>query len=183
MDKLIAVWLVLANLIAFGVLHQRLTTMGYTVPLGDYLDQLYERLGVLHGAYPKCGFLDDTTFVVASRRVVFPDGDVRPAALTVRGGKIASIADAPPRKTRHAVLDFGDAVLMPGVIDVHAHLNEPGRSDWEGIESGTAAAAAGGVTTVMDMPLNSDPVTTSAPLVCGVCLFVCAGRFVFGVCF
>ena len=166
MDKLIAVWLVLANLIAFGVLHQRLTTMGYTVPLGDYLDQLYERFGVLHGAYPKCGFLNDTnTFIVTSRRVVFPDGEVRPAALTVRGGKIAAIADGPPLKTRHAVLDYGDAVLMPGVIDVHAHLNEPGRTDWEGIETGTAAAAAGGVTTVMDMPLNSDPVTVTAALV------------------
>lgn len=57
--------------------------------------------------------------------------------------------------------DYGDAIVMPGVIDAHVHLNEPGRTEWEGFESGTRAAAAGGVTTVVDMPLNSAPVTTS----------------------
>ena len=58
--------------------------------------------------------------------------------------------------------DVGDAVLMPGLVDTHVHLNEPGRADWEGFATGTAAAAAGGITTVIDMPLNSSPVTTTA---------------------
>ena len=57
--------------------------------------------------------------------------------------------------------DFGDNILMPGVIDVHVHINEPARSDWEGFETATKAAAAGGITTIVDMPLNSIPVTTT----------------------
>lgn len=59
------------------------------------------------------------------------------------------------------VVDYGDAVVMPGLIDVHAHLDEPGRTEWEGFSSGTKAAAAGGVTTLIDMPLNSFPSTVS----------------------
>ena len=57
--------------------------------------------------------------------------------------------------------DFGDSILMPGLIDVHVHINEPGRTDWEGFDTATKAAAAGGITTIVDMPLNSSPVTTS----------------------
>ncbi len=57
--------------------------------------------------------------------------------------------------------DFGNAVIMPGVIDVHVHINEPGRTEWEGFETGTQAAAAGGSTTIIDMPLNASPVTTT----------------------
>jgi allantoinase len=59
------------------------------------------------------------------------------------------------------LIDTGDAVLMPGVVDTHVHLNDPGRSEWEGFDSGTRAAAAGGITTVVDMPLNSIPATTN----------------------
>ncbi|RYF90622.1 MAG: allantoinase, partial [Chitinophagaceae bacterium] len=58
--------------------------------------------------------------------------------------------------------DFGDAVIMPGVIDAHVHINEPGRTEWEGFETATMAAAAGGTTCIVDMPLNASPVTTSA---------------------
>ncbi|CAG8769881.1 939_t:CDS:2, partial [Cetraspora pellucida] len=58
-------------------------------------------------------------------------------------------------------IDAGDNLVMPGIVDAHVHLNEPGRTDWEGFESGTKAAAAGGVTTVIDMPLNSIPPTTT----------------------
>ncbi|MDB5197317.1 MAG: allantoinase [Flaviaesturariibacter sp.] len=59
------------------------------------------------------------------------------------------------------IKDAGDCVLMPGVIDAHVHVNEPGRSDWEGFETATTAAAAGGITTIIDMPLNASPVTTT----------------------
>jgi allantoinase len=57
--------------------------------------------------------------------------------------------------------DFGNSVIMPGLIDVHVHINEPGRTEWEGFETATQAAAAGGTTTVIDMPLNASPVTTT----------------------
>lgn len=94
--------------------------------------------------------------VLASRRVVTPDG-VRPATVRVRDGRIAAIDAYNPA----AGEDLGDSALLPGLIDPHVHLNEPGRTDWEGFATGTAAAAAGGVTTLVDMPLNSSPVTTS----------------------
>lgn len=57
------------------------------------------------------------------------------------------------------MVDYGNLVVSPGLVDVHAHLNEPGRVEWEGFETGTMAAAAGGVTTLVDMPLNSFPTT------------------------
>ncbi len=93
-----------------------------------------------------------------SRRVVTPEGE-RPACVRAADGTIASVDawDAAPA----GVLDFGDAVLMPGVVDAHVHVNEPGRTEWEGFETATRAAAAGGVTTICDMPLNSVPVTTT----------------------
>lgn len=102
-----------------------------------------------------------TTTVFRSRRVVTPEGE-RPASVVVRGGVTAAVEshDAAPAGAR--ILDFGEAVLMPGVVDSHVHINEPGRTEWEGFETATRAAAAGGVTTVCDMPLNSIPVTTTA---------------------
>ena len=59
--------------------------------------------------------------------------------------------------------DLGDKVLLPGLVDTHVHINEPGRTEWEGFNTATQAAAAGGITTVVDMPLNCTPVTTTAP--------------------
>ena len=102
-----------------------------------------------------------SSFIVLSRRVVLPDG-VRPAAICVRNGVIAEIGDyeRPPWNAR--VEDMGDRVVMPGLVDTHVHINEPGRTDWEGFETATQAAAAGGITTLVDMPLNSSPVTTTA---------------------
>lgn len=89
-------------------------------------------------------------------RVVFAEG-VREATLIVRRGVIEGLAEEPPEGT----LDLGDLVLMPGLVDTHVHVNEPGRTEWEGFESATRAAAAGGVTTLFDMPLNSVPPTTT----------------------
>lgn len=95
-----------------------------------------------------------------SQRVLLPEG-LQPATLTLRDGKIAAIA--PGLATgAEALQDLGQAVIMPGVVDPHVHVNEPGRTEWEGFATATRAAAAGGVTTLVDMPLNSDPVTTTA---------------------
>lgn len=96
--------------------------------------------------------------VVRSERVVLPGG-VRPAAIHVSGGRIAAIAsysDAPAGVHR---LELGELMLLPGLVDTHVHMNDPGRAHWEGVECATRAAAAGGVTTVVDMPLNSIPST------------------------
>lgn len=93
---------------------------------------------------------------LSSQRVVTPEGE-RAATLTVRAGHITSIDEYRPSTGT----DFGNAALLPGVVDVHVHFNEPGRTHWEGFETGSQAAAAGGVTFAVDMPLNSSPVTTS----------------------
>ena len=120
--------------------------------------------------------------LLSSRRVVTPKG-VMPAALLIRDGRIAEVRETvestaesvrahrsarvpePPTigepKEVHdsdgTYLDLGDLVLMPGVVDVHVHVNEPGRTDWEGFETASEAAAAGGVTTIVDMPLLRCP--------------------------
>lgn len=99
--------------------------------------------------------------VIRSTRVVTPDG-IRPAAIEIGQGMIRAIHDhgAAPDAPRR--LDIKDAVIMPGGVDAHVHVNEPGRTEWEGFETATRAAAAGGITTIVDMPLNSIPVTTTA---------------------
>src|SRR5687767_6062788 len=96
--------------------------------------------------------------VIQSRRVVTPDG-VRAAAIWVRDGRIEGVRAHGEAPAGVRALDLGDLVLGPGLVDVHVHFNEPGRTDWEGFESGTRAAAAGGVTTVVEMPLNAVPPT------------------------
>ncbi|KAK3272117.1 hypothetical protein CYMTET_19568 [Cymbomonas tetramitiformis] len=112
---------------------------------------------------PECGLLGATKFVVYSKNVVTPKG-VQAAAVSIMNGKITQVKPAkkaPRSKRRMMVLDYGDKAILPGGIDLHAHLNEPGRADWEGFVTGTQAAAAGGITTVVDMPLNSFPTTTT----------------------
>src|SRR5688572_3302920 len=100
--------------------------------------------------------------IIRSKRVLLPDG-MRPAAIQVENGRISAI------DPEHAIapdpiptIDAGSLVVMPGLVDTHVHINEPGRTDWEGFETATRAAAAGGITTLVDMPLNSIPATTTA---------------------
>ena len=94
-----------------------------------------------------------------SERVVSPEG-VGPATVLVDGERIAEVV--PGAKPLPGVQDFGNWVIGPGLVDCHVHINEPGRTEWEGFETATRAAAAGGVTSLVDMPLNSLPVTTTS---------------------
>ncbi len=91
------------------------------------------------------------------------DGEFAEAWVGVRDGRIAEIADGPlGGRAGGPVLELAaDEVLIPGIVDTHVHVNEPGRTEWEGFASATAAAAAGGVTTIVDMPLNAIPPTTT----------------------
>src|SRR5438105_11286469 len=98
--------------------------------------------------------------VIRGQRVVFPDGE-RPASIHVDDGLIVSIGDARDAPSGAEIVDCGSFVISPGIVDSHVHVNEPGRTEWEGFDSATRAAAAGGVTTIVDMPLNSIPPTTS----------------------
>ena len=98
--------------------------------------------------------------VVRSRRIVLTDG-TRPAAVFIREGTIVGIRDFDDVPSGCQLDDVGADVVMPGVVDTHVHVNEPGRTEWEGFETATRAAAASGVTTIIDMPLNSIPSTTS----------------------
>lgn len=88
------------------------------------------------------------------------DGRFRPAQIDIADGVIVAIS-SPSGPPRGAVQVPDDAVLLPGLVDTHVHVNEPGRTEWEGFRSATLAAAAGGVTTIVDMPLNSIPPTTT----------------------
>jgi allantoinase len=101
----------------------------------------------------------DFDLVVRARRAVLPDGE-RAVTLGVRGGRIAALAPPGERLDGARVVELADdEVLLPGLVDTHVHVNEPGRTEWEGFETATRAAAAGGVTTIIDMPLNSVPPT------------------------
>jgi len=99
--------------------------------------------------------------ILRSQRVVTPEG-VRPASIHVHDGKIDSVRAHDDVLSKAPLDDAGDLVIMPGLVDTHVHINEPGRTDWEGFETATRAAAAGGVTTLIEMPLNSIPSTTHA---------------------
>lgn len=100
-------------------------------------------------------------FAIRSTRVVTPEG-TRPAALLIENGRIADVRPHGDIPASVRIEDVGARVVMPGLVDPHVHINEPGRTAWEGFETATQAAAAGGVTTLVDMPLNSSPVTVTA---------------------
>jgi allantoinase len=100
------------------------------------------------------------SLIVRSQRAVLPTG-VRAADVRVENGRIMRIAAYGEEIADVPVLDVGPHVLLPGLVDTHVHINDPGRAHWEGFEHATRAAAAGGVTTLVDMPLNSIPATTT----------------------
>jgi allantoinase len=95
---------------------------------------------------------------LASSRVVTSDGE-RPGVVLVVQGRIVDVV--PPEQAPEGTEDLGDLVVMPGLVDSHVHVNDPGRAHWEGFDSATRAAAVGGITTLVDMPLNSLPPTTT----------------------
>ena len=98
---------------------------------------------------------------IRSKRVVTPDG-VRAATVRLSGGLVEAVASYNDLPSGKNVYDAGESVVMPGLVDTHVHINEPGRTEWEGFSTATRAAAAGGVTTLIEMPLNSIPATTTA---------------------
>jgi allantoinase len=101
------------------------------------------------------------TMIIRSSRVVLPTG-IQPAEIEISGPQITDVRASPahPAHAEH-LEDVGDLLVMPGLVDTHVHVNEPGRTEWEGFATATAAAAAGGITTIVDMPLNSIPPTTT----------------------
>jgi allantoinase len=98
--------------------------------------------------------------VFRSERVITPDGE-KSAAVHVSDGRIAGVTGYQEFASHEDSVDLGSLVLLPGFVDSHVHINEPGRTEWEGFATATRAAAAGGVTTLVDMPLNSVPPTTT----------------------
>jgi len=105
-------------------------------------------------------------FAIQSRSLLLPDSDQRfpqlkPGVIYIQDGKISKITPQIDPNFSGQVMNVGEDVVMPGLCDTHVHMNEPGRTEWEGIETATRAAAAGGITTLVDMPLNSIPPTTT----------------------
>ncbi|XP_071726508.1 allantoinase-like isoform X2 [Rutidosis leptorrhynchoides] len=110
-----------------------------------------------------CSLLAYDHYWIVSKRIVTPH-EIISGAVEINGGSIVSLVDEKDwqgKVKNEPVIDYGEAVVMPGLIDAHAHLDDPGRAEWEGFPSGTKAAAAGGITTLIDMPLNSFPSTVS----------------------
>ncbi|KAL8235596.1 hypothetical protein R6Q59_016677 [Mikania micrantha] len=110
-----------------------------------------------------CSLLSHHHYWIVSERIVIPH-EIISGAVEINGGSIISVVkekDWLEKVKNEPVIDYGEAVVMPGLIDVHAHLDDPGREEWEGFPSGTKAAAAGGITTLIDMPLNNFPSTVS----------------------
>jgi allantoinase len=107
------------------------------------------------------GPTNGSSMVIRGRRVITADGE-RPASIHIHDGVIIAVAAFDEAPAGALLLEVSDAVVMPGLVDTHVHINEPGRAEWEGFSTATQAAAAGGVTTLIEMPLNSIPSTTTA---------------------
>jgi allantoinase len=101
-----------------------------------------------------------TELVIHGANTITPQG-IRDVYVLIEGGKIADVVEQRPEAFTGEMIEAGEKILMAGVIDPHVHINEPGRTDWEGFDTATKAAIAGGVTMLVDMPLNSSPVTTT----------------------
>jgi allantoinase len=99
-------------------------------------------------------------WAIRSQCVITPDGTC-PATVVIRAEKIVAVLPSDQVPLECPVEDVGQRVLLPGLVDTHVHINEPGRTEWEGFVTASRAAAAGGLTTLVDMPLNSSPVTTT----------------------
>lgn len=104
--------------------------------------------------------MDKPDLIIRSRRVVTPEA-VSQASVHIQNGIITALGEWNEISSEVPLVDAGEAVVMPGLVDAHVHVNEPGRARWEGFATATRAAAAGGVTTLVDMPLNSIPPTTT----------------------
>lgn len=104
------------------------------------------------------------TFTISGARVLLDDG-LAPATITVDGAR--GVIVRMERARRSADIDAGDMVVMPGVVDTHVHVNEPGRTEWEGFATAGRAAAAGGVTSMVVMPLNCEPAAVTVPALMG----------------
>ena len=100
-------------------------------------------------------------FAIQSLRT-FVDGAFKPATVLVKNGKISAILDFEESPDTEEFYPIGNKMLIPGLTDTHVHINEPGRTEWEGFITATQAAADGGITALVDIPLNCTPVTTSA---------------------
>src|SRR5918992_5385167 len=99
--------------------------------------------------------------IIRGQRVVLSDS-IAPAAIHIHNGTITRISSYDDVTSNCEIVEAAEAsIVMPGLVDSHVHINEPGRTDWEGFETATRAAAAGGITTIVDMPLNSIPATTT----------------------
>src|SRR2546429_3986166 len=95
-----------------------------------------------------------------SRRVVTPDG-IKATAVLAENGRTLGVVSPAQMAAHISVTDFGEAAILPGLVDSHVHINEPGRTEWEGFRTATRAAAAGGYTLLVEMPLNCLPATTT----------------------
>src|SRR5687768_6547245 len=91
-----------------------------------------------------------------SKRIITPEGIIS-GLVVIREGVIESVTESSIEDAT-GIIDLGDLVLMPGIIDPHVHINEPGRTEWEGFKTATKAAITGGITTLIEMPLNASPV-------------------------
>src|SRR5678816_1109285 len=99
--------------------------------------------------------------IIRGQSVVLPE-HIAPAAVHIQNGVISSITNYDQIDPAIPLIEAGESeVVMAGLVDTHVHINAPGRTDWEGFSSATRAAAAGGTTTLVDMPLNSIPPTTT----------------------
>lgn len=136
-DRSLVFFLVSFNAVALAFLYQRGVSTGLLPPAAQLANAAVERISFLAEdyitPYQPCGHLDAATYVLYSRRVVTPTG-VQAAAIHISNGKITAVLNATSRPVGDDlhVIDYGNLVISPGVIDVHAHLNEPGRVEWEG---------------------------------------------------